>query len=342
MNENGSRWHQATPQSLCQHLHTNAACGLSRKAARSRLKKQGRNPLFDDTMQKKKSPIKSLLFEPATLLMLFSALLAVVFLSPFQVVWTVVVLLLLVAALLRIFYKSEELLRVTAQYRTPTVRVLRDGRILTVSAARVVVGDILLLHTGDIVPGDCRLLNAQQLRVLTLQPNEKGNPIYKEYAKNADVTYPYGTHVDAPLAENMLYGGSEILCGEAKAVLVATGEHSYLGAMHSFTLPAEIKEKNGETPMQRILRPYLRLWGFFSLILLGVLMVIGLISKPTGGDLTEYFFTLCIFIAAASPAALSLYLHWITVRGRLLCIEMTHQRTVPLLKPRQALPSLRE
>ena len=80
MNENGSRWHQATPQSLCQHLHTNAACGLSRKAARSRLKKQGRNPLFDDTMQKKKSPIKSLLFDPATLLMLFSALLAGVFL----------------------------------------------------------------------------------------------------------------------------------------------------------------------------------------------------------------------------------------------------------------------
>ena len=321
MNENGSRWHQATPQSLCQHLYTNAACGLSRKAARSRLKKQGRNPLFDDTMQKKKSPIKSLLFDPATLLMLFSALLAVVFLSPLQVVCTVVVLLLLVAALLRIFYKSEELLRVVAQYRTPTVRVLRDGRILTVSAARVVVGDILLLHTGDIVPGDCRLLSAQQLRVLTLQPNEKGNPIYKEYAKNADVTYPYGTHVDAPLAENMLYGGSEILCGEARAVLVATGERSYLGAMHSFTLPAEIKEKNGETPTQRILRPYLRLWSFFSLILLGVLMVIGLISKPTGGDLTEYFFILCILIAAASPAVLSLYLHWITVRGRLLCIE---------------------
>ena len=38
MNEKGLRWHQATPVSLCQHLHTNAACGLSRKAARSRLK----------------------------------------------------------------------------------------------------------------------------------------------------------------------------------------------------------------------------------------------------------------------------------------------------------------
>ncbi len=46
MNEKGSRWHLATPLSVCQSLHTDAAGGLSRKAARSRFKKQGRNPLF--------------------------------------------------------------------------------------------------------------------------------------------------------------------------------------------------------------------------------------------------------------------------------------------------------
>ena len=73
MNENGSRWHQATPLSVCQSLHTNAACGLSRKAARSRFKKQGRNPLFDDLTPQKKNPVKSLLLDPAILLMLFSS-----------------------------------------------------------------------------------------------------------------------------------------------------------------------------------------------------------------------------------------------------------------------------
>ena len=95
MNEKGSRWHLATPLSVCQSLHTDAACGLSRKAARSRFKKQGRNPLFDDVTQKKKSPIKSLLLDPALLLMLFSALLAILFLSPLKIVCTVVVLGLL-------------------------------------------------------------------------------------------------------------------------------------------------------------------------------------------------------------------------------------------------------
>lgn len=330
MNENGSRWHQATPLSVCQSLHTNAACGLSRKAARSRFKKQGRNALFDDTTKKNK--VKNALLDPAVLLMLFSALLAVIFLSPLQVLGTVVALLLLASALLYFLYKCDTLSRIVAQYRTPTVRVVRDGRIFKVSATRVVTGDILLLHTGDIVPGDCRLLSARELRVLTLLPNEKGNPTYKEYTKRAETTYPYGTRVDAPLAENMLYGGSEILCGEARAVLVATGVNSYLGAMNAFTLPTEIQEKHGETPTQKLLSPYLRLWGFLTLILLALLTVIGLITMPTEGGLTEYFFILCILAATTSPAILSLYLQYVTVRGGLLCTEDDHPKNRAIIK----------
>ncbi len=339
MNEKGSRWHQADTASVCQYLHTNAACGLSRKAARSRLKKEGRNTLFDDKQGKKKY-IKELLLDPATLLMLFSALLAVAFLSPLQIVCVTVPLLLLLAVLLRFFHKCEGLSRIITRYRTPTVRVLRDSKAFVISAARVVVGDILLLHTGDIVPGDCRLLSARQLRVLTLQPNEKGDPIYKEYTKRADATYPYGTRIDAPLAENMLYGGSEILCGEATAVLVAKGESSYLGAMHSFAIPVELKEKQGDSHTQRLLRPYLRLWGIFSLVLLALLALIGLITRPTDGSLTEYFFVLCILIASSSPAIISLYLQWISVRGSLLCIENDPPKNRAVIKSEAGLGKL--
>ena len=321
MNENGLKWHQATPMSLCQHLHTNAACGLSRKAARSRFKKQGRNPLFDDTTPKRQSHIKNLLLDPSILLMLFGALLAVIFLSILQVVCIIGSILFLIAVLWRFWHQCDELSRITAQYRTPTVRVLRDGKVLKISAARVVVGDVLLFGTGDIVPGDCRLLNTRELRVLTLLPDENGHPTYKEYSKNADIVYPYGSRVDAPLAENMLYGGSEILCGEAKAILVAIGTNSYLGAMQSFALPAEIKEKRGDTPLSKILNPYLRAWGFLSLALATLLTVIGLFTKPTEGGLVEYFLILYILAAAASPAIITLYLKWISVRGRLLCME---------------------
>ena len=340
MNEKGTRWHQATPQSVCQSLHTNAACGLSRKAARSRLKKQGRNPLFDDTAPKSKGYVKSLLLDPALLLMFFGALLAVVFLSFLQVFCTVILLVLLLAALGYFLYKCEEISRITAQYRTPTVRVLRDGRVFTVSAARVVVGDILLLHTGDVVPGDCRLLSAQQLRVLTLLPNEKGNPIYKECAKRADAVYPYGTHADAPLAENMLYGGSEILCGEARAVLVATGVNSYLGAMRTFALPAEIKERRGETVIPKVIAQNLPVWGLLSFILLAIMTIVGLFTTPNEGGLAEYFFILCVLIGASSPTVISLYLQWVFAKGRLLCMENNPKKNRAVIKSEAGLQKL--
>ena len=340
MNEKGLRWHQATPESLCQHLHTNAACGLSRKAARSHLKKQGRNALFDNTSKREKSSLIGLLFDPAILLMLFAMLLAIIFLPFLHMLGAILIFALLIAALVRFLYRCDELSRITSQYRTPTVRVLRDGRVFTVSAARVVVGDVLLLHTGDIVPGDCRLLTSQQLRVLTLLPDEKGRPIYKEYAKTADIVYPYGSHIDAPLAENMLYGGSEIFCGEAKAILVATGTNSYLGAMHSFSLPAEIRDRRSNTHAHKNLAPYMRLWSVISLILLTLLTVIGLITTPTDGGLTEYFFILCVMIAASSPAIFSLYLHWISVKGRFSCMENTHKKNNAIIKSEDGLDKL--
>ena len=340
MNEKAFKWYKASSESVCQSLQTNAACGLSRKAARSRFKKQGRNPLFDDVTPQKKTPTVNLLLDPALLLMLFSSILAIFFLPPVNVISTLVIFAFLAAALVRVVYRCRELSHIIRQYRTPAVCVLRDGKVFSVSAARVVVGDILLLHTGDVVPGDCRLLSAQNLRVLTLLPNEKGKPIYQEHSKNADAIYGQGTQVDAPLAENMLYGGSEILCGEAKAVLVATGINSYLGAMRAFTVPAEIQEKNGETPTERLIGPYLRLWGFLSLVLLAVFTLIGLISKPTGGGLAEYFFILCIFTCISSPALISLYLHWVSVRGRLLCTETEPKRNRAVIKTEEGVQKL--
>ena len=332
MNEKGLKWHQATTVSLCQYLHTNAACGLSRKAARSRLKKQGRNSLFDGEASKNQNHVKSLLLDPALLLMLFSALLAIVFLPSLQIICIAAALLLLIAVFLRFLYRRDEFSRIITQYRIPVVRVLRDGKVLKISAARVVVGDILLLRTGDVVPGDCRLLTAQELRVLTLLPNEKGQPTYAEYRKNADLIYPTGSRIDAPLAENMLYGGSEILCGRATAVVVAIGANSYLGAMQSFVLPLEIKEKRERSPLSKVLEPYLRLWGFLTLILLTLLTLIGLFTKPTGGSLAEYFFVLCILTAASSPAIISLYLKWISLRSSTLCLESDPPKNRAIIK----------
>ncbi len=336
MNENSSKWHQMTPSSVCRQLHTNAACGLSRKAARSRFKKQGRNTLFDDA-GKKNTYLNSLLLDPAILLMLFAFLLSLVLLPVLQVVAVAICFLLLIALLIRFLRRAQGFEHTVKEYRTPTVCVLRDGRRLTVSAARVVPGDVLILHRGDILPGDCRLLHADHLRVLTLCPNEEGQPIYREYAKNAEMTYPYGTTVNAPEAENMLYGGSEIISGEAMAVLVAVGESSYLGAIQAFELPSELKEKKAESTFLGTLKPYLRLYGVAMLILMTLITVIGLLAQTYDGGLASYFLSVCVLGGAASPAVLLLYLQALQVGGCCACAENNPPKNRAVIKSAGAL-----
>ncbi len=122
----------------------------------------------------------------------------------------------------------------------PTARVRRGGMIETVPANGVVVGDVVVLEAGDVVPADCRVLAASGL--LADESALTGEPVGA--AKSADAVEP-----DAPLAErsSMLFAGTAILGGTGEAVAVAVGEASELGQLGK--LAAEAREP--PTPLQR-------------------------------------------------------------------------------------------
>ena len=79
MNEKGSRWHQTDALSLCQHLHTNAACGLSHKAARSRVRKDGKNDFFYVKSKPMLSVLKPLISDPILILLVGVDIIAALF-----------------------------------------------------------------------------------------------------------------------------------------------------------------------------------------------------------------------------------------------------------------------
>ena len=75
MEQRNVRWHQMSAEATAAELHTDAACGLSRKAAWSRLKKIGSNTLFEGTEREERSvTMRRLWLDPALLLFLLSAL----------------------------------------------------------------------------------------------------------------------------------------------------------------------------------------------------------------------------------------------------------------------------
>ena len=159
MNKQNAKWYRMSTEDVLRQLHTDAACGISPKAARSRLKKQGPNTLFDEAKGATKAYRKMLLPDSSCLLLLGGILLSVLFL-PFFVSALMCVLMALIGfhffAVIKKMKRNEEKI---AKYRIPDVCVLRGRSKLRISARTVVPGDIVVLREGDIVPCDCRLLS---------------------------------------------------------------------------------------------------------------------------------------------------------------------------------------
>jgi Mg2+-importing ATPase len=107
-----------------------------------------------------------------------------------------------------------------------SARALRDGQPVDVPAAEIVPGDIVILAAGDLVPADARLIESRDL--------------YVDEALLTGEAYPAEKDVVAPTAQaaretafplNMVFMGSSVVSGTAKALIVATGRKAQLGAI---------------------------------------------------------------------------------------------------------------
>jgi len=104
---------------------------------------------------------------------------------------------------------------------TVTAHVRRDGREQAVPATALVAGDVVLLSAGDVVPADCRLLEATALQVDESSVTGESVPVDK-------VTGPVVADAIAD-RRSMLYEGTTVAAGRAGAVVVATGSATQMG-----------------------------------------------------------------------------------------------------------------
>lgn len=119
-------------------------------------------------------------------------------------------------------------------------KVKRDNEVQKIMADDLVVGDIVYLDAGDLVPADLRIIKSSKLQANESSLTGESVPVdkLKEKLKKEE---------EVPLAErnNMLYKGTAITRGSGKAVVVATGEISELGKIATLVQEAG----KGETPL---------------------------------------------------------------------------------------------
>jgi len=214
-------WHSLDVKSVLKKLNT-SLYGLSSEEARRRLTIYGSNEI-----QKEKEKSKLLIFlkQFKSYLMLILMIATALSIILGEILDAVTILAIVIACAVLGFveeYRSEKALELLKKLAAPTALVIRDGKEQTIPARELVPGDIVILHAGDKVPADMRLIETFNLKVDEAPLTGESVPVEKDVKTlPEDVTFTDRV--------NMAFSGTIVTYGRGKGVVVATGMASEFG-----------------------------------------------------------------------------------------------------------------
>ena len=256
-----------TTEEILTKYHTKEE-GLTNKEAQKRLNNNGKNIVIKEVNRSIFYFIFNSLKEEFIIILL---VLAVINFSLGDKLGSlVIVLIAIISMLIRVLedysvYKFNKKLRSKI---VSTTKVIRDNKELEIKVENVVIGDVISLNAGSIIPADCIVVNSKDLfvneSVFTGEsiPVEKKETNKKEYDNLFDI-------------KNVLYMSSSVISGTAKAIVVKTGFDTYLGKIGK-----EINTKKNITAFDKGMKDITNmLIKFMVVICLIILLVDGIIRS---------------------------------------------------------------
>ena len=272
--------------------------GLSSQEVDERRKKQGLNK-FDEAP--KESMIKKFfrsLSDFTTIILLVAAVIS--FYTAFATEHgdlfegLLIIAIVVINSVLAIVQEgnAEKALESLQDMNKQTATVIRDGKVTTVESEQLVVGDILVLESGDAISADARLIEASQLRVEESALTGESEAVEKDAAFIAEEDESLGDQL------NMLFKGCTVAAGRGKAIVTAIGMATEMGKI------ADLLNENTmqKTPLQVRLN---QLGKRISMIALAAAALVFVIGELQGEPLLEMFMTSISLAVAAVPETLT-------------------------------------
>ena len=272
--------------------------GLSSQEVDERRKKQGLNK-FDEAP--KESMIKKFfrsLSDFTTIILLVAAVIS--FYTAFATEHgdlfegLLIIAIVVINSVLAIVQEgnAEKALESLQDMNKQTATVIRDGKVTTVESEQLVVGDILVLESGDAISADARLIEASQLRVEESALTGESEAVEKDAAFIAEEDESLGDQL------NMVFKGCTVAAGRGKAIVTAIGMATEMGKI------ADLLNENTmqKTPLQVRLN---QLGKRISMIALAAAALVFVIGELQGEPLLEMFMTSISLAVAAVPETLT-------------------------------------
>ncbi|QTX06179.1 cation-translocating P-type ATPase [Agromyces archimandritae] len=141
--------------------------------------------------------------------------------------------------------RAEHAVAALAEMTEARSQVLRAGRIVTVPAAELVPGDVLVLAEGDQVGADGRLLRANSLHIAEASLTGESQPVEKDAAT-----------LSAPASigdrNDMVFKGTAVTRGTGRAIVTATGMRTEMGAIATMLDETESEASPLQTEVGRL------------------------------------------------------------------------------------------
>jgi magnesium-transporting ATPase (P-type) len=230
--------------------------GLSREEAAARLLSAGPNELPKPRGPGLLRQLLDQLLHFFALMLWVAALLA--FVGGMPQLGTAIIVVILVNGAFSFVqeYRAERAVRALSALLPETAVVRRGGRKLTIPAAELVPGDIVLLMEGDRISADARVIHSSELKVDMSALTGESTPV-------ARVAEPLAAAPPDPLdAPNVVFAGTFVTSGSGTVTVAATGGATRLGGISRLT--TEVVRR--PTPLRIQLNRAVRVIAAFALI----------------------------------------------------------------------------
>ncbi|TNF73779.1 MAG: cation-transporting P-type ATPase [Bacteroidetes bacterium] len=293
--------HSLAPEHLAARLETNYSSGLSEAQAALRIREIGPNEI---PKEKPPAPFRILLnqiMDPVILILIGASCLAYFFEDSWQ--GTAILVVIVISVAIGFFmearaYRTLEALRKLGQSR---IRLIRSGKTRSVRIAELVPGDLVLLSSGDVVPADLRLLEAEQLSIKESALTGESLPTWKR-----EGILP----ADTPLVQrtNMLYKGTTVMTGSGIAVVTGTGLQTELGKIQQLGIASGAPH----TPLEKKLKALTLHLIWLTAALAALIMISGVLRGASWVQMLETSLALAV---AAIPEGLPIVATIALARG---------------------------
>lgn len=245
--------------------------GLSSEEATKRLHLYGSNEIQQAKPKKWYHYFLSSLFTPFNSILLGISLVLYytdVYLSiePNYASIIVILVLVTVSTLLDFIeeFRSNRAAEKLKELVATTTTVIRDGKEINIPIKNIVLGDVVILSAGSMVPADLRIIEAKDLYVGQSSLTGESDSV----KKLVESEFKLDEIENITDLDTICFMGTNVISGSSKGIVIKTGDSTYFGKI------AHTLSGKPETAFQKGIKSVSRLLIKFMLIMIPIVFIL--------------------------------------------------------------------